>query len=203
MALVMKRNALCWLRFLKQCKLVATEVGFYNSDVLGINKKSIIEIEIKNSRSDFLNDFKKRKHRTYANPNKGDWVPHFFYFYVPSGLVEFATDQLKTYHAPELQIAKYGIISDTNSVYRADSNFSTWQSISVCKKPTRLHKNDISERVKNDTIARMSSDLANMYINNGTLLEHIDTLRQSTYDQIKGLEDRLNSLPVPEPEEEE
>jgi hypothetical protein len=49
----------------------------------------MIEIEIKTSKADLNNDFKKPKHRIYET-KQGPWVPHQFYFAVPEELVEYA-----------------------------------------------------------------------------------------------------------------
>lgn len=82
------------LRFLKQVKYAATEAGRFNSDVLTINKNArLIEIEVKVTKSDLRNDFKKPKHRVYQQKPDHPWTPHQFYFAVPDHLVEYAVAQ--------------------------------------------------------------------------------------------------------------
>ncbi len=76
-------------RWKKGYKFIATECGMYNSDFLAITSTNLIEIEIKTSKSDLNNDFKKPKHAIYAN-GRADWVPNQFYFAVPESLAEYA-----------------------------------------------------------------------------------------------------------------
>ena len=53
------------------------------------------EVEIKVSKSDLKNDFKKPKHRIYKERiGKEPWIPSKFYFAVPSSLKEFAVAQV-------------------------------------------------------------------------------------------------------------
>ncbi len=47
------------------------------------------EIEIKVSKADLNNDFKKPKHRIYA-ANSSPWTPNYFYFCVPQELLDYA-----------------------------------------------------------------------------------------------------------------
>lgn len=76
-------------RFKKGAKLIATECGDYNADFVAIYKNQLVEVEIKTSKSDLNNDFKKNKHRIYE-AGKTKWTPHYFYFAVPEELVSHA-----------------------------------------------------------------------------------------------------------------
>ena len=58
----LKAEGMAWLRFVGKKFCVATEVGPYNADILGIDEKSSVEIETKVSRADLRADFDKRKH---------------------------------------------------------------------------------------------------------------------------------------------
>lgn len=78
-----------YYRFAKQHHVIATEVGRYNSDFLTLKKNALTEIEIKVSKADLNNDFKKDKHQIYAQ-NLSKWTPNYFYFCVPPELVEYA-----------------------------------------------------------------------------------------------------------------
>lgn len=78
-------------RFKKQCKWMATEVGKFSADFLAISKsgKDLIEVEVKVSKTDLANDFKKRKHMVYSD-KRDKWTPNYFFFAVPPHLVEYA-----------------------------------------------------------------------------------------------------------------
>lgn len=78
-----------YYRFGKGNKLIATECGRFNADFLTIKNNQLTEIEIKVSKADLNNDFKKPKHRIYAS-NSSPWVPNYFYFCVPAELLDYA-----------------------------------------------------------------------------------------------------------------
>jgi len=81
---------------------LATEVGKFNSDVLVSNGKEIIECEVKCSRADLRNDFKKTarsgtlKHSVYKKPSTyySQWLPNRFYFAVGKELGEYALEMV-------------------------------------------------------------------------------------------------------------
>lgn len=148
-ALKMKYEALYWLRIKQRCMFIATEVGNYSADVLGVNEEKLIEIEIKISFEDFKNDFKKPKHNQYSQV-WGDgyewykqWVPTHFYFAVPQELVEPVKAYLETAKGPRAK--DYGVISLTG-----------W---TVIKRAKWLHKNKPNNRVKSACALRMGSEL--------------------------------------------
>lgn len=146
-ALKMKYEALWWLRVKQRCMFIATEVGAYSSDVLGINEKKMIEIEVKTTFEDFKNDFQKHKHYVYSgkyqSDYEGQWVPTHFYFVVPPELV----DQVKKYLESDrgYRTKDYGIIS-----------LQDWK---VIKRAKWLHKREPNNRVKCTTALRMGSEL--------------------------------------------
>jgi hypothetical protein len=78
-----------YYRFGKQFHYIATEAGRFNSDFLAVKDNVCTEVEIKVSKADLNNDFKKDKHRMYANA-KSKYVPNYFFFAVPEELVEYA-----------------------------------------------------------------------------------------------------------------
>lgn len=85
----MKAALSAYFRFKRGIKFIATECGYYNSDFLAITKKALIEIEIKISKADLNAEFKKPKHKVYADA-RSDWTPNQFYFAVPQELAEYA-----------------------------------------------------------------------------------------------------------------
>jgi hypothetical protein len=151
-ALTMKFHALRWLRIDQRCMFIATEVGGYSADVLGINEKKMVEIEVKVTMADFKNDFKKSKHLQYTtyDPATGhdyawykQWVPTHFYFAVPAAMVEEVKAYLETAKAPRAK--DYGVISAED-----------W---TVVKRAKWLHKNPPGNRAKATCALRMGSEL--------------------------------------------
>ena len=94
--------ALQWLRYERQCPIVAVERGICRGgspDVMGVTKdRWAIEIEIKRSLSDFKANAKKMEifERRYTMFSKTNWLncPKQFYFFVPAELVEKVTPLL-------------------------------------------------------------------------------------------------------------
>jgi hypothetical protein len=145
----MKFQALRWLRIEQRCMFIATEVGSYSADVIGINETKMIEVEIKVTFEDFKNDFRKPKHSQYTNEFDANyawykqWVPTHFYFAVTPDLVEKAKTYLETAKGPRAK--DYGIIS-----------LEDWK---VVKRAKWLHKVPPNSRVKAVTALRMGSEL--------------------------------------------
>ena len=66
----------------------------WESDILFKNSEDFIfEMEIKTSLQDYQNDFinKKKKHDKLANAKEDSFVPAYFYFVVPVGIVDIET----------------------------------------------------------------------------------------------------------------
>lgn len=133
------KAALCtYYRFGKSAKYIATECGRYYSDVLAICNGHLIEVEIKVSKADLSNDFKKDKHRIYET-NIGKEVPNYFYFAVPQELVEFAVSRCigKPYgvilvREPEgLVTSKFMSYSYEAAVKRSNSLLKTYKDFEL------------------------------------------------------------------------
>jgi len=111
-----KNRVMAHYRLTYGYKLIASEVGPWNSDVLvGKKNKEIIEIEVKTSFADFKNDFKKYKeygrqkikvykHETYFNSKKFYYIPNKFYFAVSENLKDKVLRHLQKINSP------YGLI---------------------------------------------------------------------------------------------
>ena len=159
-----------WLRFGKQFHYVAREVGMFSSDVLGASPRTIIEIEIKVSRSDFRADWDKDKHQIYKEqkfehvhtyPNGTErrwqqWLPNQFYFACPAHMKEFAIEQVKE-KAPD-----YGVIVVEENMMEIPT-FTQWKTLRTVKRAKFMHKKPPPPGVLTDIVARMSSDLAHMH----------------------------------------
>ncbi len=143
-ALKIKYRALAWLRLKQRCPFIATEVGAYNADVLGINETKIIECEVKQTLDDLKNDFKKLKHYWYKKDGEGEWerrwIPNRFYFALTPELVEPCKELLVKYDCEH-----YGII-----------NLEGW---SVVKRASKIHDREPSSKVKFICALRMGSEL--------------------------------------------
>lgn len=166
------KSVLChWLRFEKQCPFVATEAGFFNSDVLAIDKKNkLTEFEIKVSWSDFLADFKKPKHelflggsphslmghyetingKTEKYPEKRilqrylEFIPSKFYFVVTSAMKDSVLNHIEKYGYP------YGVYVVEEGVFE------------LTKRARVIHENGVTIRVKDVIALRMSSEIATL-----------------------------------------
>ena len=86
----LKAEGLAWLRYVKRADSIATEIGPYSADILGVNSSYSIEVEVKCTLADLKNDFKKTKHILYQGNAPGTFVPNFFYVMVPVDLEEKA-----------------------------------------------------------------------------------------------------------------
>ena len=127
-----------------RCPFIATEVGAFSADVLGISEKRMIEIEVKISLADLRADFSKNKHWSYNRRSDYSWdvqwIPNQFYYAVPEELVEPAKKLLV-----EKGCDRYGIINSTD--------------FTVVKRAGYLHKNLPTSHVKFSLALRMGSEL--------------------------------------------
>lgn len=141
-----KYQGLYWLRIKQRCSFIATEVGGWSADILGINEKKMIELEVKISKNDLLSDYRKPKHAQYNRNNyfpsyyEARWIPTHFYYVVPPDLVEVAKEYLI-----KKEFKSYGIISS--------------DGFSVVKRASWLHEREPDSRVKFMTALRMGSEL--------------------------------------------
>jgi hypothetical protein len=134
---------------------IASEAGYFNSDIISINNKNeVFEFEIKISKSDLKHDLTKKKHKLYSQyPNSRDiphiGVPTYFYFVIPECLYEDCKNMLTNYN-------NYGII-----VYNQELN-----KLYVNKQAKKLHNNKSEvwiNKFKRKIVMRMSSELTSLY----------------------------------------
>jgi len=145
----MKACLCAYFRFSRGVGQIATEVGEFNSDFLAIRKGNMFEIEIKTSKADLNADFKKRKHTIYEQ-DKSVWTPNYFYFAVPNNLVEYAFAKCVDNNYGVLEILESG----------------PWKErVRVVKRAKKLHNRFAPEKVKYYLINRLSSEMANLRIN--------------------------------------
>jgi len=159
-----KTALLHYLRFKKQ-SYVATEVALYwgIADVLFIpkNKEEVLEIEIKISKADFLNEWKKKEHKhTCITSSSMNQQINYFYFCVPKKLQDFALEQIKD--------KPYGLmIFDEiwEHKNKLTEKLDLCNCVSIVKNGKRLleGKSDRFNVIKDDIALRAMSDLATMY----------------------------------------
>lgn len=141
-----------YFRFRRRTSCIATEVGRFNADFIAVGKSGFLEIEIKVSKSDLNNDFKKKKHQIYQSGKDNYWTPQQFYFAVPEELVDYALSKCADKPYGVMQILK----SDNN-------NIRSWMDrVKVVKRAKRIHNNPIHPKVKNMIYARLASEMANL-----------------------------------------
>lgn len=160
-----------FLRFEKQCSFVATEAGFFNSDVIGIDKKNRLqEFEVKVSWSDFLADFKKSKHELFLGGKPRDlmghyetingkiirheesqvlqryieFIPYKFYFVVTPGLKDKVLTHIENNKYP------YGVYVVGEGVFE------------LAKRARVINDQAATDRVKDVIALRMSSEIVGL-----------------------------------------
>jgi hypothetical protein len=155
----------------KKGYLVCTEFSYSLgiSDVFCINKKfekqDIIDIEIKISKADFLNDFKnkKLKHDQFrliqTKQLKYPHVPTKFYFCVPHELVEFCLNFLT-----ENNFDNYGLI-EYYEVYTTKNILDLDRCLRVIKKAKRLTTFELEDFqfLKDCMLNRLRNDCIGFY----------------------------------------
>lgn len=151
----LKAEGMAWLRFVGKKFCVATEVGPWNADLLGIDEKSSIEIETKISKSDLRIDFDKRKHRCYADaatmPYEARRSPNRFYFLVPKELVDYATVLV------EERAPRYGILALEDGAWGMHG-----RRLVVKRKAKSIHAAKPEPFIIRACMMRMSSELATL-----------------------------------------
>ena len=149
--MLMKSACLDWLRFQHRCPIVATEVGVWSSDVMGINTKGVYEIEIKVSETDFMADFRKHKHRMYEIGDS--CTPDYFYFCVTKEIESYVTERLQDLDSP------YGVLvhSFTGKMSHMMSDENT---VTVRRQARKLNTQDQNRtRMESSAMLRMGSEL--------------------------------------------
>lgn len=161
-------EALAYLRYVRQLPLVATEVGAWNADVLGVSMQSCTEVEIKKTLSDLKADFrnKRAKHYVYeTGTGSSQWkrskVPNYMYFMVPEALKDKALEVL------ESQNPKYGLLWVPAHVYgdreTTSLGYSAGKNVQVARRALRLHGDPPSNDLVWTVIKRLSSELVGLY----------------------------------------
>lgn len=153
MPLSLHAEALCWLRYAKRLPIVATEVGTFNADVIGMNTSMCIEVEVKKSISDLRAEFKNKvsKHHVYKNADAPDYrssyVPNYLYYFAPAEMAEKAEEVLRD------QAPKAGLAVLKHSFHK------TQGIVEVVKRPSKLHGNKPSLRFVQAAVMRMASEI--------------------------------------------
>lgn len=163
-----KIQLLKYFRFDKQFNLVFTE-GINNSDVNALKDDCLIEVEVKQSKSDFLKEFdnkskiKKIKHQRYIVGNNRKYkkyvVPNYFYFCIGRKtkdetykLANFVVEYLK-----ENGYNHYGVlICGENRLFNKHSHIETF------KRATKIHSNKPNQEVFIKAYKRLSSELISL-----------------------------------------
>lgn len=154
---IIKAALLHYFRY-KRNQICATEYSYRSMDFATITKKGLLkEVEVKISLSDLRADKKKRKHHFYKEITsyykKGLIYPNYFYFCVPTNLIEKAKEVIEEMNN------KYGLIEYIEA-YHTNANFLA-DRISIIKQAKELHGYQV------DTIYHMSlrncSELCKFY----------------------------------------
>lgn len=181
----LKTEAIAWLRYIRRCHLVCTEVGPYNSDCWGLSDDRLTEVETKISMADFKADFRKDKHAVYSRQTQNYYgVPNTFYFCVPESLGDKALEFLEKIETPGLGYVKPGPVMDTVKKYGllvAGNPHSgiLGRRLTVVKKAAFIHKNAYSDSVRRTAEMRMSSELCGLRV---TLSNHVYRIGEQIRD---------------------
>ncbi len=158
----MKAALLHYTRFKRQA-FVATEVnyGLGIADIMFIPKRDnkIYEVECKISKSDFLNEWKKKGHK-HLVLEKCSININYYYFCVPKELETFALDQIKD--------KPYGLmVYEEHWTHKNKLQERLWldESITIVKKAKNLivGENSYLERMKDLIALRAMTEVATMY----------------------------------------
>lgn len=143
-------EALCWLRYGKQLPIIATEAGGWQADVIGMNTKTVVEVEVKKSISDLRAEFKNKpaKHHTYDvaetfDPrSRSGYIPNYFYVLVDREIADKALEIIQE------KMPKAGLAVRTmNGV------------VEVKKRAGKLHGRPPSPGFIDAAIRRMASEI--------------------------------------------
>lgn len=172
------KTALLYYYGFKRGMYVCTELSYYggSADVFCISKElkvnEAIEIEVKISKSDLMNEFKHDdKHRTkhnkywmFENAQESlECYPNKFYICVPSELCETVKDLLILHNRPYVGILEY---KPKWVAYSTGTQLVLEESISVYKKAKRIYKivtDETYHYFSNLMLNRMRNDLIGFY----------------------------------------
>ncbi|VEJ53307.1 Uncharacterised protein [Campylobacter insulaenigrae] len=128
-----------YLRFKRNFIGVLSEFrhGDFAEDIVALNQREIIAVEIKLSKNDFLKDF---KNKAFKHENKDKNFYDKFYFCVPYYIAEFAKNHLKN--------SPYGIlvINDFKAI------------VSLKKAKMLKERKGIDKKILFDILARVTSE---------------------------------------------
>lgn len=153
----LKAEALCWLRYGKRLPAVCTEVRVAHGwlpDVLGCSPDSVVEVEVKISKTDLRRDQndKKAKFWRYQNLEASghqytNRIPNYFYYMVPESLRETA-----------LEVVKDGFQRAGVLVYRPQ-NLLDGRNLEIVKAAQKLHNQKPTASFLHEVFLRTSSEL--------------------------------------------
>jgi len=140
-------EALCHLRYSKQCEYVVSE--FMKCDALGIKGDVITEYEIKLSINDLKNELKKPKHSIYNSLSR-KFKPTYFYIVIPKHLVEKAIIWVTE------NIPHAGVISYEPATYKG---YKIRTHMLVKKRAKKLNSKKLTEKQTKSLIKRIVSSM--------------------------------------------
>lgn len=155
-----KLQLMKYFRFDKQYTFVCSECINY-SDINALNEDNLIEVEIKISKNDFLNEFngessnKTLKHRVLGgdlSPSKYYLIPNLYYFCTTPALAPFIEKYLR-----DNNYKNYGLL-----VCNEKRNFNKQSHITCVKKPRKIHNKKPSKNVWNIISKRVQSEMINL-----------------------------------------
>ena len=151
-----KLQLMKYYRFDRQFTLVVSE-SINNADITALSDKLLIEVEVKISKEDFLKEFngkswvKTQKHQRYNSGKtyKKYIIPNYFYFCTTKELAPFIKQFLK-----DNGYINYGILlCNEKRLFNKRSHIETY------KQGSKLHKENITERVADKVQKRLQSEL--------------------------------------------
>ena len=152
-AALVKTKVLMYFRFERGLHLCCTE--HHNADVVASDGEYWNEVEVKVNWSDFLDDWKKRKHEYYMSRDLGSYhnIPNRFFFAAPPELAERIAAYLK-----ERKIS-YGVIAVS------DGECHPFQAPDHCrqiKMAVQIHKEALHPNAIRSMVQRMSFEIITM-----------------------------------------
>lgn len=183
----MKAALMGYFRFLKQAHFVATECGYFNSDLLVYKAKDLTEVEIKVSFQDFKSDFKKVKHKFFLENQVHESLKEDYFAETPNGKriigdngyyiklgrrlcdrYKYSKPNFFVFAVPEDLVSKvepflkanypkYGLLA-----IEEKDIYSIQKNVRVVIRPKRLHKERCHSMILETIAARMSSEIANL-----------------------------------------
>lgn len=184
----LKAETLGWLRFVRRQEIVCTEVGKYSADCWGLSDTRLIEVETKVTLADFRADFKKGKHRAYAETRPNWGRPNLFYFAVPQDL-EIPALKLLEERGTEHAVAKYGLLVVT----KVDGYLG--RQTREVRPAQRLHAEKPLEPARRAALLRQSSEICGLHQALGAtqrLLEPVLSEFASRIEKLYVQADKLN-----------